>query len=125
MSYTRRHLASQCCSQNVNWCQNACITNTGSQEVTFMALHTTLSPFYFTLICLIIPESSGLQYTQHTAHSCSKHFDLLNVKISAHFGSSRIIWFLKTLLVHAWACICRRWRDTSVGKMCQWDAHYE
>ena len=109
-----------------------------SREVThYSGLHTTLFPFY--LICLIIPESSGLQYTWHTAHSCSKDSALtlnyvlviytLLISYASHVNSSSIILFLKTLPVHAWACICHRWRDTSVGttvdKMFPGDVHYE
>ena len=91
-------------------------------------------------MCLIIPESSsGLQYTWHTAHSHSKGSALtlwtsnyvlvIDILLISYVNSSRIILFLKTLPVHAWACICHRWRDTSVGttvgKMFPGDAHYE
>ena len=59
----------------------------------------------------------------------SNYVLVIDTLLISYVNSSRIILFLKTLPVHAWACICHRWRDTSVGttvgKMFPGDAHYE
>ena len=141
LSYGRHHLVSQCSGPNVIWCQLDAMPRWNH-----MRWHLWIAYNPFPVLLDMFNHTWVIWTTVHTTYctfmlqrQCINTMNLLNIKLCAcctllifyasHVNSSRIILFLKTLPVRAWACICHRWRDTSVGttvgKMFPWDAHYE